>query len=722
LAHGCTRLIVAAMAIALAAVPAAPASAGTFHVYGLGLNSAGCPNGWKPHTFAADRFRQADFCSRWEIQSLRDGPLREGDAAGASMFTDAGARFTGFSMRSHGTARNGTMWEIAMCPTPYVGCSRHWPHTGTWHDAELALGSLAPGGAPIYARHLWAGVTCIQDKCADSVSAGRAVQVTQRESHAVVEDYTAPGAPSVTGVSTGWNSGVKRLNYSASDAGSGVESVQLTIDGSLNRTTRHGCARLPAGGYSHPVPCATATGGLFTLNEPGQLADGKHSLTVTSRDAGGLATSRSQVFHVDNNAPGHPVGLEVVGGDGWRGVNEFAVRWVNPEQGPGSAIAAAYYRIGSPPTSATDGTRVSGVGLTQISQLEVPRDGEWPVYVWLRDEAGNARPDKALATQLRLDSTAPSLAFLIDKDAHNPAEVRVRTSDRHSGVKSGRIEIRRRGIADWIALDTRREGTDLVATIPDDRLERGAYELRATATDAVGNVGETMHRTDGRPMVVDLPLRLDTTLTANLARRAGGAVGGAPRVRVAYRARPWLRGVLRADGVRLPDTRIIVLTRRLAGGNWQQLTELLTDGNGGYAVRLPAGASREIRVRFPGNRSLRPVDDVAQVLVRGRASLRLRPRRLHRGETITFRGRVRHLDAAIPAAGKLIQIQYLDGRRWRPAVKLGRTDGRGRFAIRYRFRRISRPTRIYFRILVPAEGAWPYATGASKIRIARVRP
>jgi hypothetical protein len=76
----------------------------------------------------------------------------------------------------------------------------------------------------------------------------------------------------------------------------------------------------------------------------------------------------------------------------------------------------------------------------------------------------------------------------------------------------------------------------------------------------------------------------------------------------------------------------------------------------------------------------------------------------------------------LPAAGKLIQIQYLDGRKWRPAVKLGHTNARGRFRIRYRFRRISRPTRIYFRILVPAEGGWPYATGASKVRVAYVRP
>jgi hypothetical protein len=133
-------------------------------------------------------------------------------------------------------------------------------------------------------------------------------------------------------------------------------------------------------------------------------------------------------------------------------------------------------------------------------------------------------------------------------------------------------------------------------------------------------------------------------------------------------------------------------------------------------------SSREVRVHFPGTRLLRPADDVARLRVRGWAQLRLSPKRLRRGGTIAFHGRVGLFDAALPAGGKLIQIQYLDGRRWRPAVKLGRTDARGRFTIRYRFRRISRPTRIWFRILVPAEGGWPYATGWSRTRIASVRP
>ena len=718
MAHASKRLAVAALVTA--AVGAEPAAAGTFHVYGLGLNGAGCPNGWHAQQAPADRFRQGDFCSRWEIQSVRDGnSLPQGAFAGTSMFTGPGARFTGFSITSGGTAQNGTIWEMAMCTSPFSGCQKHFPKQGTWADAETQLGSLAPGSSPYYATHLWAGVVCTASACADSAAAGRAVQIKHVESHAVVDDYTPPGAPSLGGVSTGWNSGAKQLSYSASDAGSGVESVTLTVDGSLHRTNNHSCTRLPTGGYTTPVPCVTATGGQFSVNEPGQLADGRHSLTVQARDAGGLTGAQPQEFWVDNNAPGHPIGLEVEGGDGWRGENDFAVTWQNPEQGNGSPIAGAYYRVGAAPETPTDGTRVEGTG---IAGLRVPRDGDWTVHLWLEDAAGNADHGQLETAKLRLDTTAPSLAFLNDRPAHNPAEIRVDTSDANSGVAGGRIEIRRRGVAEWQPLATRREGTELVAAIPDERLERGTYELRATATDAAGNSATTSRRADGSEMVLDLPLRGDTRVSANLARGAGGARRAAPTIRVRYRKRAWLRGVLRAGGARLPDTRIAVHTRRLPNGTWRPFTELVTDGNGRYAVRLPRGTSREIRVHFPGNRSLRPANDVATLLVRGWASLRLEPRSLRRGGTITFRGRVGLFKASAPPSGKLVQIQYLDGRKWRPAVKLGHTNRRGRFAIRYRFRRISRPTRIYFRILVPAEGGWPYARGASRIRIARVRP
>ena len=365
MAHLQTRLLIAGLV--LAGLGAEPAAAGTFHVYGLGFNGAGCPNGWQAQGVPAGRFQQHNHCSRWEIRSVRDGKaLKQGDFAGTSMFAGAGSRFTGFSIKSHGTARNGTAWEVAMCRTPFADCVGHFPQSGTWGEMEVQLGSLASGTPAFQAQHLWAGVKCNASSCADSASAGRAVNLTHVESHAVVDDYTPPGKPSLAGVSTGWNSGPKQLSYSAADAGSGVASVTLTVDGSLNRTTNHSCSRLPTGGYTRPVPCLLTTGGEFTLNEPGQLADGRHALTVGVRDAGGAAAYAAQDFWVDNNAPGHPIGLAVEGGDGWRGENDFAVGWENPDQGNGSEVVAAYYKVGSAPTSPTDGTRVSGVGLTRL--------------------------------------------------------------------------------------------------------------------------------------------------------------------------------------------------------------------------------------------------------------------------------------------------------------------------------------------------------------------
>lgn len=690
-----------ALATALLLVTLAPATAaaGTFHVYGLGLNGAGCPSGWQAETWSASKFTQAAGCSTWQIESTRDGrSLANGDFAGASMYAPPGTRFTGFSMRSSGTTRNGAIWKIAMCQTAYASCQAFWPLSGSWNDTESALGSLAYGGAPLYAQHLWAGAQCGASSCADSADAGRAVDVTQMQSHAVVDDYSPPAAPSLSGVSTGWNSGRRDLSYTASDTGSGIESVTLTIDGGLSRTNVHACARLPAGGYSHPAPCLTRTGSSFVVNEPGQLADGRHSLTVTARDAGGGAASTSQEFGVDNNAPVAPIGLGVADGDAWRAANDFTLTWANPDQGAGAPIAGTSYRIGSGSESVSSATG-------SLEHLRVPGDGEWNVSVWLRDDAGNTDPAHAATATLRLDSTPPGVEFS-QRSADDPATVRAAVSDASSGVTAGQIEIRRVDTTEWRALETRLDSGELAATVPDDRLERGTYELRATARDAAGNTATAIRQ-------VELPLRADTTLTAKLMRTRDVAP---------YGERVVLRGVLRSGTGPLPRTRLGIYTRARGRHSWHALREVVTDGDGRYAVRLSRGPSRTVAVRFAGTRMLRPSTGRARVRVRGRASLALRPRRLRRGGTITFRGRVRHRGARIPAAGKLIQIQYLDGRRWRPAVKLGHTGSRGRFAIRYRFRRISRPTRIYFRILVPAEGGWPYATGWSPVRTAYVRP
>jgi len=53
-----------------------------------------------------------------------------------------------------------------------------------------------------------------------------------------------------------------------------------------------------------------------------------------------------------------------------------------------SGIGTAYYKVGSPPNSASDGSRVDAPQ-GRITGIQVPREGKHALYVWLADNAGN---------------------------------------------------------------------------------------------------------------------------------------------------------------------------------------------------------------------------------------------------------------------------------------------------------------------------------------------
>jgi hypothetical protein len=81
---------------------------------------------------------------------------------------------------------------------------------------------------------------------------------------------------------------------------------------------------------------------------------------------------------------------------------------------------------------------------------------------------------------------------------------------------------------------------------------------------------------------------------------------------------------------------------------------------------------------------------------------------------VTLSGRVLPGPARIPARGKLVTVQYLEraSGRWQPAL-VTRTDARGHFEARYRFRYISAEARIRLRATALPEAGWPYASGSS---------
>jgi hypothetical protein len=142
--------------------------------------------------------------------------------------------------------------------------------------------------------------------------------------------------------------------------------------------------------------------------------------------------------------------------------------------------------------------------------------------------------------------------------------------------------------------------------------------------------------------------------------------------------------------------------------------------DGGFTFPLPPGPSRTLRAAFraePADPAL-ACSATARVAVRAKATLRATPRRLRAGRVVRFRGRVR---GALPAKGKLLDLQAFDGGRWR---KFGTARARsdGRYRTRYRFTRGARPKVYRFRVRLPREAGFPYALGYSNTAKVRLTP
>jgi hypothetical protein len=162
---------------------------------------------------------------------------------------------------------------------------------------------------------------------------------------------------------------------------------------------------------------------------------------------------------------------------------------------------------------------------------------------------------------------------------------------------------------------------------------------------------------------------------------------------------------------------------RTAIGPWTEVGEVVTDANGMFRRRIPAGASRSIRVtyRHPGDADV-SATATADVVVPARITVRPRSSVVRNGRSVVFRGRVA---GPVPAGGVSVALEVQDGRRWIPVAttrRLVRTSGSGSFKLSYRFRRTFRPSKYHFRVVVDEDSAFEYARGRSRIIAIRVRP
>ena len=117
---------------------------------------------------------------------------------------------------------------------------------------------------------------------------------------------------------------------------------------------------------------------------------------------------------------------------------------------------------------------------------------------------------------MRYDPIAPSVTFE-PPDPSDPLRVAITASDKHSGVGSGEIEIRRVGTSAWHGIDTKLSSPGLVAYVDDERFRNGVYEFRAHATDRAGNEASIGPK-DAGAASLRLPVRATTRLRAGARR------------------------------------------------------------------------------------------------------------------------------------------------------------------------------------------------------------
>ncbi len=228
-------------------------------------------------------------------------------------------------------------------------------------------------------------------------------------------------------------------------------------------------------------------------------------------------------------------------------------------------------------------------------------------------------------------------------------------------------------------------------------------------------------------MILRLPIRFESVLTAGVVqkrtiRKRVGRQGHrrvvkrrvvrlvpAARVRLGRRAR--ISGQLtNADGQPVPAATIYVFSRSVVAP--ESLAGVtVTDSMGHFSYTARGSSSRTLRLLYLGTRLALPAEREVGLRVPAVSTLRASRRRARNGQGVVFRGTVRSLP--VPSTGKLVEMQAHFRGRWRTFSTV-RSDSGGHWRFRYRFGGTVSRVRYRFRVLVPAEGGYPFETGISR--------
>ena len=375
--------------------------------------------------------------------------------------------------------------------------------------------------------------------------------------------------------------------------------------------------------------------------------------------------------------------------------------------GAGGPFTAIRIDGGAPIVAAGDVVRARVVGAGVHTVAHYARDAAGNV-----DDGGVARgaPNPGPpTTTVRIDPEPPRIVFAGAQDPTEPEAIEARVADPLSGPSQrGRIEVRQVNSGDrFQPLPTTVKDGVLRAHWDSEAFAPGLYEFRATGFDLAGNEATTRSRPNGSQMVLAAPLKATTELELRLGERRRGLAPSAP---VYVHGR--LSGGRRH---RLAGMTVRVVERFDPGAaERQRVSTARTDLDGGFALPLRPGPSREVVAAFGGTASLaRSQSNPIRIDVPGTIRMTASdPMATVGGRPVVFRGCV---GGDVPPGGKYVRLQFrLPGLRW-TEFRTVRTDARGRFRHAYRFSDDdSRGVRFQFRAYAPAQDDWPYEPVGSR--------
>jgi hypothetical protein len=318
-------------------------------------------------------------------------------------------------------------------------------------------------------------------------------------------------APSTTNTTVGPLTGSATVSATATDAGSGVLSVAFDYKPSAGSTWTSICTKGAA-----PYSCALNTAA---------LADGDYDVRATTTDAAGNTSSATVTRRADNTAP--TISMTDPGA-----MTTGATLASTTGDGAGTGVSGVSYQYRANGSSGAWSTAcTSAAAPFSCTFSPLPADGLYDLRAVATDGAGLSTTS-ATITARRVDTVIPSSASMTNPGTplHGTVTLNGTGADAASGMASMRFEYKLSAGSTWsTACTDPTPPSPFSCSWDTTTVADGAYDLRAVAIDAAGNVRNstavTARAIDNSGPVVSVtapgPFRGTTTVAATATDATG---------------------------------------------------------------------------------------------------------------------------------------------------------------------------------------------------------